>query len=143
MALSAKLYFGNNQIGAYSQQYDVVECKYRFNRQYNYYHPSSDAQCDNIKLTIVAPNMADLNLYEWYINQSILSGKITFELMPDATIELAQSKEIVFEDAACYSIEEDYHIDRNQQRLLTLEISAKEVVINKIKFERYDDKQNI
>lgn len=136
MALSAKLYFGNNQIGAYSQQYDVVECNYHFNRQYNYYHPSSDAQCDNIKLTLVAPSMADMNIYEWYISQSILSGKISFDLITDLGTEQIQRKDIEFEDAACYSIEEQYHIDAIQQRLLTIEITARQVTINKMTFDR-------
>lgn len=134
MALSASLHFGNNQIGLYSKTYDVVECKCHFNRHHNFYRPDTNARCDKVELTVVAPGKEDLNLYEWYIDQSSQSGKITFDLSTVSDNGMQATKEMYFEDAVCFSIAESYDIGKQQRRLLKLEIIADQIKVENVQF---------
>ena len=134
MALSASLQFGNNQIGLYSKTYDVVECKCHFKRHHNFYLPDANAICDKMELTVVAPGKEDLNLYEWYIDQTSQSGKITFELTTASDNGSQTTKEIKFEDALCFSIAENYDIGKQRRRLLTLEVIADQIMVEDVKF---------
>ena len=85
-----------------------------------------------MELTVVAPGMMDLNLYEWYVDQSVLSGRILVALpLPQQEEEW---KEILFEDGVCFSISEEYHIDVRLRRMLTLGIAAENVVVDEIIF---------
>lgn len=136
MALSASLHFGNNQIGLYSKTYAVVDCRYHFNRHHNFYHPDTDARCDKVTLTVVAPGRDDLNLYEWYIDQSSQSGKITFDLSSILDNRGFATKELLFEDAECFSIAETYDIGTQRRRLLTLEIVADHIKVENVEFHR-------
>lgn len=136
MPLSATLHFGNNQIGLYAKTYAVVDCKYRFMRHHNFYHPDTDARCDKVTLTVVAPGRDDLNLYEWYIDQSSQSGKITFDLTPTTNDSAAATKEMFFEDAVCFSIAESYDIGTRNRRLLTLEIIADQITVENVPFNQ-------
>ena len=134
MSLSARLHFGNNQIGLYSKTYAVVECKCHFNRHHNFYHPDTNAKCDKVELTVVAPGKEDLNLYEWYIDQSSQSGKITFNLSTVSDNNAHPTKELLFEDAVCFSIAESYDIGKQRRRLLKLEIIADQIMVENVQF---------
>ena len=134
MALSANLKFGNNQIGLYSRTYDIVECKCHFNRHHNFNLPDANAVCDKMELTVVAPGKEDLNLYEWYIDQTSHSGKITFDLTTVSNNGAQATKEIFFEDAECFSISENYDIGKQRRRLLILEIIADRITVEDVKF---------
>ncbi len=135
MALSAKLQFGNNQIGLYSKTYDVVECKCHFNRHHNFNRPDANAVCDRMELTVVAPGREDLNLYEWYIDQTSQSGKITFDLVTASGNGSQATKVIKFEDATCFSIAENYDIGKHCRRQLILEIIAEKISVENVEFE--------
>lgn len=134
MALSASLQFGNNQISLYSKTYDVVECKCHFKRHHNFYLPDANAICDKMELTVVAPGKEDLNLYEWYIDQTSQSGKLTFDLTVASNNGAQVTKEITFEDALCFSIAENYDINKQHRRLLTLEVIADQITVEDVKF---------
>lgn len=134
MPLSASLQFGNNATGRYTREYLVVKCRCRFSRHHNAYHPDTDALCDSVELTVVAPGKEDLNLYEWYIDQTALSGRILFDLSSQSTDGSISGRELHFEDAQCFSLSEDYHIDNTSRRLLKLEFMADRIVINKVLF---------
>lgn len=136
MALSANLLIGNNQIGLYTKTYAVVDCKCHFNRHHNFYHPDTDARSDKVTLTVVAPGKDDLNLYEWYIDQSCQSGKISFDLSTALDNRGYSTKEIFFEDAVCFSIAESYDIHSQRRRLLTLEIVADHIEVENVIFRR-------
>lgn len=140
MALSAKLYFGNNQIGAYSQQYDVVECNYHFHRHHNCRFPDTKAKLDKAEITVIAPGKEDLNLYEWYIEQSILSGKIVFDLSDSSGASEQTQKALTFENATCFSISECYNIDTQKRRQLRLGIMAEEIVVENVQFNQFTGK---
>ncbi len=126
---------GNNQIGLYSRTYDVVECKCHFNRHHNFNLPDANAVCDKMELTVVAPGKEDLNLYEWYIDQTSLSGKLTFDLTTASKNGSQATKEITFEDATCFSIAENYDIGKKRRRHLILEIIAAKITAENVEFE--------
>lgn len=87
-----------------------------------------------MELTVVAPGKEDLNLYEWYIDQTSQSGKITFDLTTASTNGSQTTKEIKFEDALCFSIAENYDIGIQRRRLLTLEVIADQIMVEDVKF---------
>jgi hypothetical protein len=89
-----------------------------------------------IELTVIAPGKQDMELYEWFIKQSTLSGRILIQLPPQPMQNDAETKEILFEEATCFSLEEGYHIGENQRRVLRLSLVADEININGVMFYR-------
>lgn len=134
MSLSASLQFGDNQVGLYTREYLVTECRCHFLRHYNYYLPDTDARCEKVEITVVAPGKEDLNLYEWYIDQTALSGRIVFDLSSQSADGGNHYKELRFEDAQCFVLSEDYHIDKARRRLLKMEFTAARIVIDNVLF---------
>ena len=134
MALTAKLQFGDNANGRYPQEYMVADCRCHFIRGYNHAQPDSDARCERVDLTVVAPSKENLTLYEWFITNGVQSGRIVFDTVSGgANTEV--SKVITFNDAYCYSLSEDYHIDVSQQRLLRISFIADYIKISGIEFD--------
>lgn len=134
MALMACLQFGDNMTGHYSKEYLVMDCHLHFSRHHNHFRPDTDARCEQVELVVVAPGKEDLNLYEWYIQNGTMSGRIVFDLQT-VTSNNAIEKVILFEDAYCYAIEEEYHIDVQKRRCLRLSLVADRVEINDTAFE--------
>lgn len=136
MALMARLEFGDNLEGIYSSadKYLVLDFHLHFSRRHNHFKPNTDARCDKIEVVVVAPGRQDLRLYDWYINNETMSGRLVIELQSvasDSTI----MKEIKFEDAYCYSIKEDYRISEQRRRVLTLSLVAEKIEINESEFK--------
>ena len=104
-------------------------------RRHNEARPDGSPQCEHMELTVVAPGRMDLNLYEWYIGQSCLSGRILIELPAPSPNQPAAWKEVLFEDGLCYSIAEEYHIDESVRRTLKLQVVSREVTIDDIVFK--------
>ena len=134
MALMARLQFGDNMTGHYSNEYLVMDCHLHFSRHHNHFRPDTDARCEQLELVVVAPGKEDLNLYEWYIQNSTMSGRIVFDLQTVAHDNNLE-KVILFEDAYCFAIEEEYHIDTQKRRCLSLSLMADHVEINDTAFE--------
>lgn len=134
MALLARLQFGDNMTGHYSKEYLVMDCHLHFSRHHNHFRPDTDARCEQVELVVVAPGKEDLNLYEWYIQNGTMSGRIVFDLQT-VTHDNNVEKVILFEDAYCYAIEEEYHIDVQKRRCLRLSLMADHVEINDTAFE--------
>lgn len=132
MALMARLQFGDNMAGLYSKEYLVMDCHLHFSRHHNHFRPDTDARCEKVELVVVAPGREDLNLYEWYINNGTMSGRVVFDLQ--SLTSNSVEKIIQFEDAYCCSIEEEYQIDTQKRRCLKLLIMADELVINDTAF---------
>lgn len=133
MALTARLQFGDNMVGLYSKEYLVSDCHLHFTRHHNHFKPDTDARCETMELVVVAPGKEDLNLYEWYINNDTLSGRVVIDLQtmsePDSVMKLLE-----FEDAHCYSIQEEYQIDTQRRRCLRLSFVAERITVNEIEF---------
>lgn len=75
-------------------------------------------------------------MYQWFISRSTLSGRLLIQLPPKPNQSQSDSQEIFFEEAQCFSFEEEYHINRNQRRMLRLRFVAEEVSINGITYRR-------
>lgn len=136
MSLSATLQIGDNQLGNYNKEYKVVRSQYKFVRGYNFRQPDTAARNKFIEITVVAPGKEDLSLYDWYIDRTLLSGRIVFDLSGQAIFD-ERPKIIQFEEAACFSLSESYHIDDESLRLIKIEITAEETIVDSITFKNY------
>ena len=141
MALMARLQFGDNSVGLYSKEYLVMDCHLHFSRHHNHFRPDTDARCEKVEVVVVAPGREDLNLYEWYIQNGTQSGRLVFDLQ--SLTSSAVEKVIQFEDAHCYAIEEEYHIDAQKRRCLRLSLMAENLVINDTTFHNLFDRTNM
>ena len=136
MSLSATLQIGDNNIGVYDRQYKVVRCQYNFSRGYNFRMPDTTSRNKSISITIVAPGKEDLSLYDWYINRTVLNGRILFDLSGQAMFD-ENPKMLTFEGASCFSLSESYHIDQENRRLIHIEITTEETTVDNIRFKNY------
>lgn len=135
--MSAVLQFGDNDAGVYSSEYPVIECDCHFSRHHDYYSPDSDPRCEKVMIMVVAPGKEDLGLVEWYIDNSCQSGRIVFDVSDQLGAEGGDSQRVIlFEDARCYLIEEQYDISLSSRRLLRLEFLAECIQIDSNRFDR-------
>lgn len=134
MALLTVLQFGDNTIGRYSKEYLVVRCRSSFSRSYNYQRPEGKPRLERVELTIVAPGKEDLSLYDWYINQGSQDGRIVFNLSPTTAQDVGLQKVLLFENAQCFSFSEDYEIDTQYRRMLTLAFEAEKITVDDVEF---------
>lgn len=136
MSLLKKIQIGDNRSGRYTKEYLLSDFKCHTHRLHNEYRPDSDKYCDCIDVTIIAPGRDDMQLYDWFIHQSTMSGRLLIQLPPKPSQSEPDTQEILFEEARCFSFEEEYHINRNRRRLLRLQFVAEQVNINDVIFKR-------
>ena len=136
MALIKKLHIGDNHVGRYTKEYLLTDFKTRTHRLHDEYRPGADKYCDYVEATVIAPGREDMLMYDWFIKKSTLSGRLLIQLPPKPNQSEPDCQEIFFEEAQCFSCEEEYHINKNQRRMLRLQFVAEEVVINGITFYR-------
>lgn len=136
MALIASLQFGDNDSRLYSNTYTVCDVKCHIRRPYNRFHPDGIPRCESVQVTVVAPGMEDLTLLDWYVRQSPMAGRLVIAMSNEAKMEVSADKEILFENAVCFRLAEDYHIDDNRRRLLTLTFTADVLTVDKVSFKR-------
>lgn len=136
MSLLKKLQLGDNANGRYTKEYLLSDFQCHTHRLHNQYRPDADKYCDSIDLTVIAPGRNDMQLYEWFIRQSTLCGRLLIQLPPKPNQSEPDCQEILFEEAKCFSFEEEYHINRNQRRMLRLKFVAEQVNINGVIFNR-------
>lgn len=134
MPLISHLQFGDNELSIYNRDYMVKDVKCYFNRSHDKLHPTKEACCDYIEVTVFAPGKMDMNLQEWFINNSTESGRIIVGQNDPANDNTPKWKQILFNEAQCFSLTENYQID-NKRRILTLKFVAIEVKIEDIKFQ--------
>ncbi len=135
MSLSARLYIGDNASANYTKEYQVVQCKVKVARPHNSFLPDADPRCDEVVLSVVAPDRDDLDLFEWYIDQTVLSGKIVIDLANQSAKYDVTERTYTFEDAKCFSIAEVYDIEGNHRHLLRLAIMMKKLDIDEVVFQ--------
>ena len=127
---------GDNHAGRYTKEYLLTDFKTRTHRMHDEFRPGTDKYCDYVEATVIAPGREDMLMYEWFINKSTLSGRLLIQLPPRANQNEPDCQEIFFEEAQCFSFEEEYHINKNQRRMLRLQFVAEEVIINGIIYKR-------
>lgn len=135
MEVQAKLQIGDNDSQIYSKQYNVVNLTCHYTRLTGSSRPNTDALCEHIALTLVAPNMEDLSLYEWYISGEPLNGRVVLDLSDGQASADGKDMKLEFEDAYCYAIEEEYRIDAMMRRTVKLSIVANEVTFEGATFK--------
>ena len=134
MALIATLEFGDNEIRRYSRKYLLADFNCRIVRHHNEARPDDSPRCEHMELTVVVPGRTDLNLYEWYVDRTSMNGRVLVSIQNSAPNQDAQVKSIYFENAVCYSIAEEYHIDESKRRTLKLQVMAEAVMVDDIHF---------
>lgn len=135
MSLSARLYIGDNSSSNYTKEYPVTGCKVKVSRHHNAYVPDSDPVCDEVRLSLVAPHKEDLELFEWYINQTSLSGKIVIDLTNQSAKYDITERTYKFEDAKCFMISEVYDIGETYRHQLNIGIMASVLEIDETEFK--------
>ena len=135
MALIAALEFGDNNIGRYFKNYLVSDCRFVFKRPFNSYRPEGMARCDRLELDVVAPGKDDLNLFDWYDQQGVQSGRIVISLAAEAKLDEKDAQVILFENAKCFSLSESYDINSSRRRNLKLAIEAETITVDNIIFQ--------
>ena len=135
MSLTARLQFGDNVSRRYSREYLVTDFKCHVSRHHNEARPDGYPRCETMELTVVVPGKDDLNLYEWYVDHSCISGRVLVELSAPSPNQPPQWKEVLFENAFCYAMAEQYDIDARTRRSLHLSIVAEELTIDTTVFK--------
>ena len=136
MALLKKLQIGDNHADRYTKEYLLTDFKCHTLRLHNEFRPDADKYCDSVEMTVIAPGKEDMQLYDWFINQSTLSGRLLIQLPPQPNQSEPDCQKILFEEAKCFSFEEEYHINRDQRRILKMRFVAEQVNINGVIFYR-------
>ncbi len=135
MSLLANLYIGDNLSGNYTKAYLVTACHVKLARRHNDYAPDADPRCDLIHVTIVAPDKDNLELQEWYIDRSALSGKIVIDLSNQAAKYDQTERTIQFENAQCVAIAERYEISAPYRHLFEFEFMTEALTIDENTFQ--------
>lgn len=135
MSLFAKLYLGDNASANYTKEYKVVQCEVKVSRHHNSYTPDGNPRCDQLILSVIAPDKDDLMLFEWYIDQSTLSGKVVIDLANQSSKYDITTRTFRFEDAQCFSIAETYNISNTNRHQLKLGIMVKKLEIDETEFQ--------
>ena len=60
---------------------------------------------------------------------------VLFDLMVANGGDLTASSELLFEDAYCFSLAEDYHIDSSNRRYLKLSLMAERVIVDGVVYK--------
>ena len=136
MSLLAVLEFGDNNIKRYSKQYLVSDCRFVFSKPHNGVQPNGELRCERIEVVVVAPGKNDLNLVEWFSSQGIENGRILISLAADSQNSADDSHVLYFNDAQCFSLSECYDINVQSRRLLKMGITAKNIVIDEVQYNK-------
>ena len=134
MALLASLQLGDNYNKIYSKEYLVNQVRFHIVRQHNHHYADGDPRCERLELTIIAPGKEDLTLVDWYVNQSSQSGRVGITLSNEAKLGVDDMKEILFEDATCFRLAENYDIEEGR-RTMTLSLVTESLTIDNVQFK--------
>jgi hypothetical protein len=93
------------------------------------------ARCERLELDVVAPGKDDLNLFDWYDQQGVQSGRIVISLAAEAKLDEKDAQVILFENAKCFSLSESYDINSSRRRNLKLAIEAETITVDNIIFQ--------
>ena len=136
MSLLKKLQIGNNQTGRYSSEYLLKDYKCHMCRKCNEYRPYAEKYCESITLAVIVPGCTNVSLYDWFIRQHAENGRILIEIPPQGDRDVLDNKEVQFTNATIFSLEEDFHFEQDQRRMLKLSLVADEVKIDGVIFRR-------
>lgn len=136
MTLQAKIQFGDNTTQNYNKEYRVVSCHSGVNRLFNAFTPQTSAKGTDITVTIVSPSKEDLTLYEWFVSNSKMSGRLIFDVVdvhnPSGTVP----RMFYFYDAQCVTLKDSYNVHASTRRQLTLVFTPMKIRVETSTFSR-------
>ncbi|MCQ2143723.1 MAG: hypothetical protein MJY56_06615 [Bacteroidales bacterium] len=135
MAFFATLKFGNNDSGRYNREYPVMSARSRFLRDSEGLRPDSSFRCEKVTITLIVPQRTDVELYDWFVSGSCLSGCI--EMEESSSSEDSRKRVMTFENAQCFGLREEYDSRNNRRQLLTIEMVAERIVADDVEFCRF------
>ena len=135
MSLTAYIQFGNNDIAKYSREYMLKDIRCHFKRNHDAVRPTEDAYCESIEISVFVPGKDDLMLIEWFANAEMQSGRILVEESDPLKEEEQKWHQIIFDDALCFSLREDFKQDE-KRRVLYLGIMAQSLKADGVSFIR-------
>lgn len=136
MTLSVKLQFGDNITKHYNKEYLVVNYHNGIGRMYNAFNPLSTASDRDIQVTIVSPAKEDLSVHDWFATNSVMSGRLVFDIMDVNSPGGSILRHFYFYDAQCVSLKDSYDTQSSVRRQLTLVFTPAKVKIEDISFTR-------
>ena len=134
MSLLAKLYIGDNSLSSCPREYKVVDFQLLSGRKSNEYCADSEAFNDRLRVALIAPDKTNLELYEWYVTQSLISGKLVIDLSNQSAKYEQTERTIKFESGQCFSLAEKYDINSKNRHLLILEIVLHQMSVDDVIF---------
>ena len=111
----------------------VTDYRWKVACSHNEARPDGMARCEQMEISVVSPGKSDLRFMNWYVSQTPLDGSILIEMV-SAQNGKSDFKSVTFKNALCYSIAEEYHIDRNACRSLKLSLAAESLTVDSIVF---------
>ncbi len=115
-------------------EYKVADFRCHYARRYNQFIPESAPSCERIEITVVAPDTDDYSIYEWFVNRSLMSGRLSYELPVSLSNSYSERRTIDFTNARCFAFSESYDIDTQSRRLLKMTIIPEHVAIDGMAF---------
>lgn len=135
MAFFATLKFGNNDSDRYNREYPVMSVRSRFLRDSDGLRPDSSFRCEKVTITLVVPQRTDVELYDWFVSGSSLSGCI--EMEETSASSDSHKRALTFENAQCFGLREEYDSRSAQRLLLTIDMVAEQIVADDVEFRRF------
>ena len=133
MAISSTIQFGDNNIKKYSREYKLVNLKCHFKRNDDRFRPTSDVTLESVLIDVIVPASDDRFLFEWYISGQEQTGRILTEISDPAKDNEPVWKEILFDEAVCFSMGEHY-VKESLRRTLRLGLVASRIIMSDIEF---------
>lgn len=137
MALDAKLQFGDNSKKSYTpaDTYPIIDFRLHFSRHHDLSYPDENARCQCVEVTMYAPDKTKISLYDWYINGTAQTGRISFQLPADKDEDIANTTDyLYFTSAYCYAISQTFEEGLTSSRLLKLMFAAEKIQVNDVDF---------
>lgn len=135
MTLKAQLQFGDNVSGIYSRTYRLVNSHHGVKRDYNSFAPLNGVKPKDIEVTVVASDVEDFTLHNWYISNDKRSGRLCF-IIQDVKTGGWINRSLPFEDAQCVSFKETYDTSRKLRRHITICFTPARIKIETTSFFR-------
>lgn len=135
MALLTKLQFGDNAIRKYSKEYTLEKIEIHFIRETDTFGPCGDTLCNSLSISVVGEAGEDNFLYQWYISGENYSGRILLESIDIEDKNGSVIKEILFDDAQCYELNEEFKLDE-ERRTVSLALTTSKLSISDLEFKK-------
>lgn len=142
MTLQTRLQFGDNATENYNKEYLVVSYHNGVGRMYSAFTPQTTPKDTDIIVTLVSPSKDDLTLYEWFVNNSILSGRLLFDIVDVNSSDGIIQRSLYFYDAQCVAMKDTYDIHGKNRRQLTLTFTPAKIKIEEVTFTRDGSKDS-